>query len=552
MTDVLWPSDFGPVPLPSKFKPDDRWKSQLEIAHNVVELFETNDVVFLQAPTGTGKTLIGELVRRLMGREAVYSCSTKALQDQFANDFSYAKVLKGRSNYLPQLVQSGAVWEEATCADCNWDFDSGECSWCASRSMCPYVIARTRAEHSPLAVLNSSYLLTDFTKGKGRFAGRNLYIIDEADVLEDELLKHIEVSISRTAMARMGLASPAKKTVASSWVTWVNEVAEPGIRAYLARLPGPASNNPDHIREYKRTEDLLERVKVLKAEIGQGGWVYDGYGDGAVIFRPIHVNKFGDAALWSHAGDNGKFLLMSATILSADLMAEELGLCYNKDRYFDTIDLPSEFPVENRPVHVVPIANMRFKDKPGAWPKMLEGVKGVLRLHPDDRVLVHTVSYELAKYIERGLTAVGVQDDERLRRPIITYTSSIQKNNALSLYKDRRRSVLIASSMDRGIDLPDDMCRVQVIAKIPYPNTADKRINARMYSRGGNAWYQMQTVRKIVQMTGRGVRSKDDHATTYILDAQFGENLYSRNKYLFPQWWADSLNWRFNPRKLTK
>jgi Rad3-related DNA helicase len=319
-------------------------------------------------------------------------------------------------------------------------------------------------------------------------------------------------------------------------------VAEPGIRTYLANLPNPSSDDASakDIRRYNYTKSLLEKVELLARELPEGGWVYDGYKYDDVIFRPIKTARYGDQLLWNHGR---KFLCMSATILSADLMVEELGICYTHNRPYTTIEVPSNYPVENRPIHVAPVANMVYKEKLTAWPSMIAGLRGVLNLHPDERILVHCVSYELARYL-----VAGVKD---ANRPIITYYGSAHKAKALRDYAATHNSVMIAASMDRGIDLPDDMCRVQVVAKIPWPNTADKRINARMYSKGGSAWYAMHAVRTLIQMTGRGIRSPEDHAETYILDAQFGENLY-KHEYLFPKWWKEALNWRFNKRKLVR
>src|SRR5690606_13138650 len=80
---------------------------QAEAAEQIVEHFKTKSVVFLDAPTGAGKTLIGEVVRQLVRSghhgprlaQCLYVCSSKSLQDQILHDFSYAKVIKGRSNY---------------------------------------------------------------------------------------------------------------------------------------------------------------------------------------------------------------------------------------------------------------------------------------------------------------------------------------------------------------------------------------------------------------------------------------------------------------------
>jgi Rad3-related DNA helicase len=111
---------------------------------------------------------------------------------------------------------------------------------------------------------------------------------------------------------------------------------------------------------------------------------------------------------------------------------------------------------------------------------------------------------------------------------------------ALDRYLSRPGSILFAQSMDRGIDLPGEACRVQVIAKIPFPSLGDRRTAARLYLPGGQDWYTVQTVRSIVQMTGRGVRSADDWATTYIFDAQF-RNLW-KQRSLFPAYWREAVD----------
>ena len=41
-------------------------------------------------------------------------------------------------------------------------------------------------------------------------------------------------------------------------------------------------------------------------------------------------------------------------------------------------------------------------------------------------------------------------------------------------------------------------------------------------------------------MTGRGMRSADDHCDSYILDANF-ERFYGQNKSMFPPWWREAV-----------
>lgn len=540
LTDPKW--GINPLPI------DAFRDGQEDIIDNIHERFQSGcKVVFLQAPTGVGKSIIGESVRRLTRGRGIYSCSTKTLQDQFVSDFDYGKVVKGRSNYLTlsgSLDRMGRKNSSGpsmvTCADCTYTREAG-CRWCVAQTGCPYVVARNRAVQAELAILNTAYFLTDVNKGAGRFKNRDLTIIDEADLLEGELLNQVEVFLSDRRMGKMSIDPPTRKTVESAWLPWVEDEAIPKISKYLESLrpPHDPDASPNEIREASGLADLLERLEILKRELPNGGWVYDGYDSGHTIFRPIEVNAWGSKYLWPHSR---RYLLMSATILSASHMAEQLGL---SDKW-DLIDVDSNFPVENRPTYVVPIADMTYKLRDEEWPKMVDGISGVLRRHPDDRILVHCVSYQLARYLKDELK---LRSSEWSRRDIIIYENSKDKDAALTRFKARPGAVILAASMDRGIDLPDDYCRVQVIAKIPFGNLKDKRVRARMQIKGGYTWYKMEAIRTLIQMTGRGVRSKDDWCVTYILDKQFTSNIMS-SKYLLPKWWRAALRMDLGPRKL--
>lgn len=109
---------------------------------------------------------------------------------------------------------------------------------------------------------------------------------------------------------------------------------------------------------------------------------------------------------------------------------------------------------------------------------------------------------------------------------------------------------MFAPSMSRGVDLAGDKCRVQIIVKCPFPSLGDKQIKARMGLPGGQQWYSVKTVRDIVQMTGRGVRSADDWCYTYILDKQFTRNVWGSNKLLFPGYFREAVDVRADTRWL--
>ncbi len=541
-----------------------QWQAIVE----AVELFRTNTkVVFLSAPTGAGKTLISESVRRILGVRGIYTCTTKVLQDQVMRDFGYfAKLLKGRSNYptLDQptnqdLTAGDCTREKAAlpaCASCTgfsaWDRASGptvyHCDWCHPAHQCPYEKAKWDAVRAQLAVLNTAYLLAETNRARGLFSKWPFVIIDEADKLEEELMRYVEVGVTPRMRKRLQIGLPAKKTVEEEWVAWARNAVRATDRWLQNRTPQLIPDVKARREEravVRLREELLYVLEEEEDDQGDSfdrlseGWVYTGYENkkedwATVTFKPVMVRDYARDALWNH-GD--RFLLMSATFVSAQQMAYDLGL---DDDEWEVVEVPSSFPPERRPIIPQTVAPVTAKTKDKAYPLIAESLRQIIDQHRGERILVHTVSYELTNYLY-----------EQVRQPrVFRYTSAKDRNEALENYLGRKDGVLLAPSFDRGVDLHQDDCRVIVIAKVPFPYLGDKQVNKRAYGTGrqGKIWYAVQTIRTIIQMTGRGMRSADDWATTYILDEKFLD-LYRQNRRLFPKWWSDAIVWDVNDPK---
>jgi len=201
------------------------------------------------------------------------------------------------------------------------------------------------------------------------------------------------------------------------------------------------------------------------------------------------------------------------------------------------ISVPSTFDPARRPIYVHPIAEMTRKNEDNARPLIANAIARVAEKHPNDKILVHTVSYALNRYIESSLR----QSDHLFR--VVSYNAAAEKQRAIDRYLSQPGSLFLAPSLDRGIDLPQDDCRVIVVCKVPFPSLGDKQISARMHAKGGQQWYAVKTIRSLVQMTGRGMRSADDFCESYMLDKMFLESIWRRHKNLLPKWWSDALVW---------
>ena len=195
--------------------------------------------LFVQAGTGTGKSLAYLVPALLSGRRTVVATATKALQDQLAQkdlpfltehlerEFSFA-VLKGRANYvcrqrLTEIAGTDAaqpsldglaenaradqlarikIWaaETGTGDRAELDFEPSTATWsavsvgvrecpgaarCPSGAVCFAEQARHNASTADLIVVNQHLLALDLALDGGLLPEHDLVIIDEAHQLED-------------------------------------------------------------------------------------------------------------------------------------------------------------------------------------------------------------------------------------------------------------------------------------------------------------------------------------------------------------------------------
>lgn len=544
VTAIPLPQDaqFGQPPIPARFaafRP-----TQWQAVQEILNAFKNPaiKVVLVDAPVGSGKTMIAETLRRLANpsRRALYICTTKSLQDQLVADFPYAERLKGRANYptADHPEQFHRKWDALTAADCTMTkttipacascppdespHETMHCKWCHPVSRCAYNHAKQRTLAAQLGVLNTAYFLTE-TNGPGKFRGAPLVILDEADLLEQELMGHVEARISPKLAEKLAIAPPPKKTVMASWGPWLADECLPKLQAWQADLHSQP-DEPRIIRQRKQADNLVQRFTNVQEGIDEGLWIYTGYQQGEIAFKPITVHQWAKDLLWQHGQ---RFVVMSGTLISPKQFATDVGLA---DGSWVTVSVPSQFPADRRPVHLWPVANMAHSQGQTDWPLMVQTIQQIIDHHTGENILVHTVSYEWTRYLAG-----------HLKGRILTYQSGVEREAVLDEFKRHQGAVLLAPSMDRGVDLPDDLCRVIVISKVPFPNLGDKQVSARLHQPGGNLWYQVQTVRTVVQMTGRGMRHAKDWCVTYVLDSQFGGNVWRKSRLLFPKYWQEAV-----------
>ena len=119
--------------------------------------------------------------------------------------------------------------------------------------------------------------------------------------------------------------------------------------------------------------------------------------------------------------------------------------------------------------------------------------------------------------------------------------SSTNRESVLTEFKESLGNrVLISPSMTTGVDLPGDLLRFQIIAKLPIPYLGDPRVAQRR--RENKAIENAEISSTLIQMYGRGMRTAQDWAVTYILDKwayYFYQSQVKRGK--FPKYFVEAV-----------
>jgi len=301
-------------------------------------------------------------------------------------------------------------------------------------------------------------------------------------------------------------------------VDWLSAVLSPALRKRIGCYRETAAQ-----REY---ENLAEHIAEY-TEIGdRSDWTAWTEGH-ALNVKPLNVT--------AQARDlfaRGKYVVMlSATILDFATFQRTLGIP-------DSVQLfsaPSDFPLANRPIIFMPAGDMSRSTIEATIPKLCRLAAQIVAEFNECKGIIHTHSYDLNQQVFSYLRA-------RFGSRIITHgRDKGNRDEAIEQHRaSEDASVLVSPSLTEGVDMKDDLARFQIVCKVPYPRLDTYTCERK---KRDQHWYQLQTAHSLMQMIGRCVRSKEDHATTFVLDSQF-EYFMKRNEGIIPAWWRAAIQTR--------
>lgn len=460
-------------------------KGQAELLQTLARLWNQFDVFVLVCPTAFGKTAVMRTLQRWQ-----YSASaitpTNMLVDQFLEEFPDCPTLHR--------------------------LDSYECSeW---QTNCAMVRGR-RSRFCPGCACASDLATAKYRRGPGIY---NYYTYLAHRLFRDVLIVDEAHNLVPTIQDRL------------SEIIWIHDYPELNVsdRSMLTRRIGML---PKRKQKHRKIQHLFEALTstVPKHVIQFTRQPFNGKGTkrgepeerACIKLSPVDI---GDAFGMFTGSDVNKIILMSATIGPVDIA--ELGLQRKRVCY-----LQAAHPIDpdRRQVNIIPIADINYQNLMASVPALADEIENIAQYHAGEKGIIHA-TYGLATMLQ-----------ERLVDPRFIFHDRDNKREQYEKFRSAHPSsgaILVASGMYEGIDLPDDLGRWQVIAKVPWKSLGDPAI--RYKADQDPDWYRWRTLVDLIQAAGRICRHEEDYGATYILDGS-AQRLIEQSQHLIPSWFMDAL-----------
>jgi len=541
-------------------------KGQRDAIEDIIKSYNLNKngVYLLDAPTGSGKSLIGILFSAFMasrGKKGYILTSDISLHDQYTRDFSkYGLInwgqIKGVDNYNCTL--NNEKFSIGECKNKGLNYQESEKLNCYNA--CGYFQSRKKAISADVSLLTYSYgliqrnFVEDKSQNGSAFEQRDFVVCDEAHKVVELVQSHFSPKLSKKTAENvlkltLGLADigfpnvlipvdQLKETIDDI----VHEEDKNVLLKHLKRsmiILGKAQSYRDEVQKdakdrfgsenvpsnwkavfknFDYVKDVLCKVEDYIEIIEKSGlhFMIKAMKDDEATFNCLDERYLMEKHFLNRFGFK---LLMTATMGSKTEFESSIGAKKTFYRKMDSI-----FDFSRSPIYFYPKRRMGLKDIEKNMPWLVKTVSDIMDAHPTESGVIHSGSYDLGNKLLYRLSKAK-------QKRIHVYKGTEEKMDSLKKFIDTPGNILIGPSLLEGLDLKDDKSRLQIFLKVPYPNLGDKYVSEKMkYSKG---WYSWKTCTSILQGIGRSVRSEEDWAVTYFLDGCLTD-LITRSADNFP------------------
>ena len=406
--------------------------------------------VLLEMGTGTGKSATGITIARYMEMHAppvrnsdgdlmtgAYVITTqKILQQQYLDDFGpqsgkgLVRSIKSSVNYQCKHYTDQSCAESKRVLVKLGKHLKGTEFEKQCKNNCTYSLEKQDFIESPISITNFSYFLAETTYA-GKLEPRALLIVDECHNIESEVGKFVEVTFSEKFARDTLKCKIPRLDTQEAVLEWVRVPYRKAVSKYMRELEKNMVKLSDQIEgygEFSKQYEMLDKhickVNRFLDSYTHDNWIMnlsypsEGSKRGArkFEFKPVDVAPESQVLFKSGA----RLLMMSATVVDKDVFCTSIGLDPSEVAY---LRIPSPFPIENRPIHVLPVGSMSKDNIDRTLPIMAEAVKLLLDKHPDEKGIIHCVEENtLVTLGDRSLKKIS---DIVVGEEILTWNESL-------------------------------------------------------------------------------------------------------------------------------
>jgi len=245
-----------------------------------------------------------------------------------------------------------------------------------------------------------------------------------------------------------------------------------------------------------RTADKLQKLR-------SGEWIVTQPASRSIRFEVLWPREYCDKLLFRG--------IPNVVGLSATAPRKTFNYLGLDDDEFDFFELPSSFPIANRPVYVIPFGYVQWNMTADSIRKWINGIDTLFGKHGDGRkVLVDTISYKWQNTL---------LENSRYSHRMIANRDSKDTARAVEYFRSPESpddSILVGPSFSGGYNFPGRACELAIACKLHFPDMRDPVTKARCDSDPTFKPYEM--MQRLQQFAGRLVRSRRDRGMTVIAD----------------------------------
>ncbi len=479
----------------------DEWRSNQLIALKEIDKMEKKEYLFVEAPTGTGKSALPTAMGSKK-KQVLVVVHTLALLDQYRENYKF-NIIKGRQEYPCVLEKKVEAWKktyklEPTAANCHFT----PMTECDVAEHCPYIIAKHTALASKRAGCTYRYLgvsmLMKLRKGH--------IIFDEAHDSAEELIRFSKFEVMDKTLNKYNLPPFPLTTYG-----FENEGAEltdesiEQIGVWLSTC----------IRTLKLPKDKIEkappghltsrtRFKRMKENLNKN-WFLQIYND-RFLLQSLSANDVAQE-IFKH---KDKKVLMSATIGNPQPLATSLGI-----KEYKTLSLPHPTPPKYRSVkklNVPSLSARNLQQNPALYGIQARAVWEWIQNHPDNfRGVILTTSFKKISELEKVIAPLAKSKNRRLIVQERGNKVGLLINQFITDVQEGDIALGTIQGWGTGIDLKNNLARWLIVAGVPHVNPTDAYMKARRKLDGGQTYQKWLVYNAVMQACGRISRGEKDY-----------------------------------------